>query len=69
MPPTINSDSSDFVISIENLSKRYSIGRNTAKGDGLRHAIEGAIRAPFAWFRSRWQKKTKEVDFWALRDI
>jgi lipopolysaccharide transport system ATP-binding protein len=67
MPPTINN--SDFVISIENLSKRYSIGRNTAKGDGLRHAIEGAIRSPFAWFRSRWQKKTKEVDFWALRDI
>jgi lipopolysaccharide transport system ATP-binding protein len=69
MPPSIIHDNSDSVISIENLSKRYSIGRNSAKGDGLRHAIEDAIRSPFAWFSSRLQKKTKEVDFWALKDV
>ena len=69
MPASIQiDDNSDLVISIENLSKRYTIGRNTAKGDGLRHAIEKAMRSPFAWFPPG-QKKLKEVDFWALRDL
>jgi lipopolysaccharide transport system ATP-binding protein len=69
MPPPITDANSDSVISIENLGKRYTIGRNAAKGDGLRHAIEKAMRAPLAWLRSRWQKDLKEVDFWALKDI
>jgi lipopolysaccharide transport system ATP-binding protein len=59
----------DFVISIESLGKLYTIGRQRANGDGMRHAIESAMRAPFAWLRSRWQTKLKEVDFWALRDV
>ncbi len=69
MPPSTTNANSDSVISIENLGKRYTIGRNAAKGDGLRHAIEKALRAPFAWLRSRWQKELKEVDFWALKDL
>jgi lipopolysaccharide transport system ATP-binding protein len=69
MPPSKTNANSDFVISIENLGKRYAIGRERANGDGLRHAIEGAMRAPIAWFRSRWQKKLKEVDFWALKNF
>jgi len=69
MPPSITNANSEFVISIENLGKRYAIGRQQANGDGLRHAIEAAMRAPFAWLRSRWQKKLNEVDFWALRDF
>jgi lipopolysaccharide transport system ATP-binding protein len=69
MPPSNTNTNSDFVISIENLGKRYHIGRQAANGDGLRHAIEEAIRSPFGWFRSRWQKRQKEVDFWALKDL
>jgi lipopolysaccharide transport system ATP-binding protein len=69
MLPSITNDNSDLVISIENLGKRYAIGRQAASGDGLRHAIEKAMRAPLAWLRSRWQRKSKEVDFWALKDI
>lgn len=69
MPPSKTNSNSDFAISIENLGKRYAIGRQGANGDGIRHAIEGAMRTPFAWLRSRWQKKSKEVDFWALKSF
>ncbi len=60
---------SDSVITIENLGKMYHIGRQRAKGDGLRHAIEGAMRTPLAWLRSRGEEKPKQVDFWALRGV
>ena len=56
-------------IIIENLGKRYTIGHQRAKGDGLRHAMEGAIRAPLAWLRSSRRKKMQPVDFWALKDV
>ncbi|MGA9587788.1 MAG: ATP-binding cassette domain-containing protein, partial [Terracidiphilus sp.] len=69
MPPSKTNSNSDFAISIENLGKRYAIGRQGANGDGIRHAIERAMRTPFAWLRSRWQKKSKEVDFWALKNF
>jgi homopolymeric O-antigen transport system ATP-binding protein len=60
---------SDSAITIENLSKRYTIDRRRANGDALRHRIEGAIRAPLAWLRSRSQKKLEHVDFWALKNV
>jgi lipopolysaccharide transport system ATP-binding protein len=57
-------------IAVENLSKRYIIGHQAAKGDGLRHAIENGIRAPLRWIRSggRRNGSTRE-EFWALRDV
>jgi homopolymeric O-antigen transport system ATP-binding protein len=60
---------SDPAITIENLSKRYTIDHQRANRDGLRHAIEGAIRAPLAWLRSSRPKKLQHVDFWALKDV
>jgi lipopolysaccharide transport system ATP-binding protein len=59
---------SDSAISIRNLGKRYSIGQRQPNGDGLRHAIENAMRAPAAWFRARQQQKRGQ-DFWALRHV
>jgi lipopolysaccharide transport system ATP-binding protein len=56
-------------IAIENLGKRYSIGHKRANGDGLRHAIERAVREPLAWLQSRRQEKVTSQDFWALRDV
>lgn len=56
-------------ITIENLGKRYTIDHQRANGDGMRHAIEGAIRSPLAWLRSSGQKKLQQVDFWALKDV
>jgi lipopolysaccharide transport system ATP-binding protein len=59
----------DPAITIENLGKRYTIGHQRAMGDGMRHAIDGAMRAPLAWLRSHRQKKLQQVDFWALKDV
>ena len=59
----------NHAITIENLSKRYTIGHQQAKDDGLRHTLENAVRAPLEWFRTRQERKIQEVDFWALKDI
>ena len=61
---------SDSIISVENLSKRYIIGRNTEQGDGLRHVLERAVRAPFGWLKpGNGEKRAKTEDFWAVRDV
>jgi lipopolysaccharide transport system ATP-binding protein len=61
---------SSFAITVENLSKRYIIGRQRAKNDGMRHVIENAMRAPLTWFRSELKRqKPKNRDFWALKDV
>jgi lipopolysaccharide transport system ATP-binding protein len=65
----MTSSNSDLAISVEHLGKLYSIGRQRAKGDGLRHAIEGALRDPRGWLRRRREERLREVDFWALRDV
>ncbi len=62
--------SAHAAILVENLAKRYIIGHNRSKDDGLRHAVENAIRAPFEYLRSgrRRNGKTRE-EFWALRGV
>ena len=61
---------SDTIISVENLSKCYRIGRNMAKGDGLRHVLEQAVRAPLAWMRPEARAmRSKTEEFWAVRDL
>ncbi len=61
---------SEAIISVENLSKRYLIGRQASQGDGLRHVLERAIRAPFAWAGSgQASKNEKTEEFWAVRDV
>ena len=64
-----NSDKHEFAIAIENLGKKYRIGQQRAKGDGMRHAIESAVRTPLAWIQARRQERLKQVDFWALRGV
>ena len=63
------SEDSNLAISIENVGKKYSIGHQRESGDGMRHALEGAMRAPLAWLRRRRDQKVHQVDFWALKDI
>lgn len=61
---------SDSIISVENLSKCYMIGRQAGKGDGLRHVLEHAVRAPFEWIRTgKSPRRAKTEEFWALRDV
>lgn len=61
---------SESIISVESLSKRYLLGRQGARRDGLRHILENAVRAPFGWLRSdNGKERAKTEEFWALRDI
>jgi ABC-type polysaccharide/polyol phosphate transport system ATPase subunit len=61
---------SEPVIKVDNLSKRYVIGHQHSRNDGLRHAIEQAVRAPVQWLRSRHeQNKQLREEFWALKDV
>jgi len=58
----------DSIITGENISKRYFIGHQAAKGDGLRHALDRAMREPAKWLRSLGGRTATE-EFWALRDV
>ncbi len=60
---------SENAIDIEHLGKRYSIGRHRDPDDGLRHAVEAAIRSPLKWVKQRQQEKHRDQEFWALRDV
>ena len=61
---------SESIITVENLSKRYMIGLQSQKGDGLRHTLEQAVRAPFQRLRKGPRvKRAKDEEFWALRDL
>jgi len=60
---------SDAAITIENLGKRYTIGHQRGVDEGMRHVIEGAIRAPLARLRSSRQKRLQDMDFWALKNV
>ena len=57
-------------IAVENLSKRYLLGRQKNQQDGLRHQLETALRHPWHWLaaRRRRQEEASE-EFWALQDI
>jgi lipopolysaccharide transport system ATP-binding protein len=56
------------MITVENLGKRYLIGPKRSRNDGLRHAIEEAVRNPLKWFRNRSRERSRE-EFWALKDV
>jgi lipopolysaccharide transport system ATP-binding protein len=61
---------SDTVITVENLSKRYIIGHQRTKSDGLRHLVESAVHAPFRWLRTRRElKRQQKEELWALKDV
>jgi lipopolysaccharide transport system ATP-binding protein len=66
---TSSSTMSEPAITIENLGKRYTIDHQRGDREGMRHVIDGAMRAPLAWLRSRRQKKLQQEDFWALKDV
>ena len=60
---------SDSIISVNNLSKCYKIGRHVS-GDGLRHVLEQAVRSPLSWFKPEARaKRAKTEEFWAVNDL
>lgn len=61
---------SNAVITVEEISKRYILGRRRSKDDGFRHVIEDALRAPLKWLRFRNQQHRQErEEFWALKNV
>ena len=75
---------SDIVIRVENLSKKYTIGRanGRANGEGLRHALQSAATAPFRALRSNFRSSVpsslpaprsplpvQSEEFFALKDV
>lgn len=60
---------SDPIISVRNLSKRYDLGTRRNKGDGLRHAIEGAIKSPLGLVRRGKRETVPSGEFWAVDDL
>lgn len=60
---------SEIAINIENLGKCYRIDKRKNGADGLRHILEGVVRSPRAWLRSRRDARRRRVDFWALRNV
>ena len=42
---------SDPIITVKNLSKRYVIGHQRSKDDGLRHVLQDAALAPWRWLQ------------------
>ena len=67
---------SDTVIRVENLSKKYILGKN-GNAEGLRHVIHEFVTRPFRKSKqclvaSRAQEETNASflpDFWALKNV
>ena len=61
---------SEPIIAVEKLSKRYLLGHQTTRDDGLRHALEKMLLAPQQWLKNRKeQRKAAVEEFWALKDV
>ena len=65
----MNAAGTQTAVTIENLGKRYSIGHKSANGEGMRHALERAVRHPVDWMKSDLRRKRKSEDFWAVRGV
>jgi lipopolysaccharide transport system ATP-binding protein len=58
------------IITVENLSKKYTLGTQRQSGDGLRHILDHAIRSSFRKRKSHSANCNSDVtEFWALKDI
>ena len=60
----------ETAIKVENLAKRYIIGKHAQKGDGLRHVIQNAMASPLRWASNGFRRDPRTYEeFWALDDI
>jgi lipopolysaccharide transport system ATP-binding protein len=75
---------SEYSIKVENLSKRYTIRHQNGSGDGLRHAIQDLVTAPWRGLRQQGagsnghredslsaihHAQSSAEDFWALKGV
>src|SRR5262249_22448264 len=68
IPQTMHPHGSS-VIRVENLSKKYIIGRSRPGGETSREACSNALTAPFLRLAGRQGTDTGQEPFWALKDI
>lgn len=61
--------SSESVISVEGLGKRYRIGLAQKRSNSFREALRRAAVSPFRYLQSRLRGATEEETLWALRDV
>lgn len=60
----------DTAIKVENLSKRYVLGKHMAKDDGLRHVIQNTLASPLRWASNGFRRDPRTYEeFWALNDL
>lgn len=59
---------SNIAISVENISKRYRIGRAQQRHDTLRDAIVAGLQAPLSRWRSN-GRHAEDDTIWALKDV
>jgi lipopolysaccharide transport system ATP-binding protein len=60
---------SDSVIKVENLGKRYQLGRHTSSGARYRTLRDTLAEGAQQIFRRRDNRNGKTEEFWALRDV
>lgn len=59
----------DMAIKVENLSKKYHIGRAQERHDTLRDALMAAVRGSFDRLRGNGRWREGEDEIWALKDV
>jgi lipopolysaccharide transport system ATP-binding protein len=59
----------DTAIHVENLGKRYRIGRAQQRHDTLRDALMAGLRTPINWFRRNGAGNVEQDTIWALKDV
>lgn len=67
MPTSSSGD--QFVISVHDLGKRYSIGRKSSTESTFREALTALAMSPLRRFRELAEGHQEETDFWALRGV
>ena len=61
--------SSDIAIRVENLGKRYVIGRETPPATTFGGRVCRTLASPFSWLTSQLRGPSEEEILWALRDV
>ncbi|MBT3286678.1 MAG: ABC transporter ATP-binding protein, partial [Victivallales bacterium] len=60
---------SDIAIRVENLGKRYVIGRETRRAATLAGRVRQTLASPFSWLSSQLRGPSEEEILWALQDV
>jgi lipopolysaccharide transport system ATP-binding protein len=60
---------SDVVIRVDQLGKRYRIGRRETRADSFQEVLRDTIRSPFRYLLTMSRPPTESETLWSLRDV